>query len=628
MRMLFSSVVRRSFGLQLSARVVLIVVASNLMLLAGLGSAFLYGMGRSQEAEAATVARLLATALETPLLEANYAEVTDMVREAVALNELGHVRVRLADGTHITEAGQLYTGRWAPPLHETESRFGQQTLGRLTVQMGHSQLGDTLPGALLALCLSLILSLGIAYALFHRFARRTKSRIHALKQATESFARGDLTACAVVAGEDELAEFGREFDRAMREIAGSQDELRHALLAAESANVAKSRFLATISHEIRTPLNGVLGMAQLLIAGPVGEEETREYARTILHSGQTLLTLLNDILDLSKIEAGKMTLVSERVVPADIVRESANLFAQTAQANKIDLHSQWRGDAAQHYRGDPHRLRQMLSNLVNNAIKFTAQGSVRIEAAEIAHDGLAAVLEFSVSDTGVGIPADQQDRLFKPFSQIDDSATRQHGGSGLGLSIVRHLAQLMNGEVGVDSAPGRGSRFWFRVRLERLAAQGDNRALPRVASPSVAGAGDAPLTGRVLVVEDNLTNRIVIDAMLKKMGIATVTAENGEEALGRVMAEADRIDVILMDVQMPVLDGYQATGSIRDWEQAQQRTPLPIIALTADAFPEDRARCLAAGMDDYLSKPVHVNVLADTLKKWLKADSRRSAEWC
>jgi len=388
---------------------------------------------------------------------------------------------------------------------------------------------------------------------------------------------------------------------------------------AEAANVAKSRFLATMSHEIRTPMNGVLGMAQLLLAGPTSAAETKEYARTILHSGQTLLALLNDILDLSKIEAGKLTLTAGIVAPPELARETAQLFAENAQGKGLLLHSRWRGPAGGRYRGDAQRLQQMLSNLVNNAIKFTQAGEVRIEAAELARDERSALLEFAVIDTGIGIAAEQRERLFKPFSQIDDSATRQFGGTGLGLAIVRQLALLMDGEVGVDSTPGQGSRFWFRVRLAALPADEETRTTPR------AEANAAPhLSGRVLVVEDNPTNRLVIEALLRKMGLEVLIAENGQLAVARVMTGAGDIDAILMDVQMPVLDGYQATERIRAWERQQGRTPLPIIAMTANAFAEDRTRCLAAGMDDYLAKPVDLEALAAVLAKWRASTDDRN----
>jgi len=394
-------------------------------------------------------------------------------------------------------------------------------------------------------------------------------------------------------------------------------EAREFAAKAEAANVAKSRFLATMSHEIRTPLNGVLGMAQLLLAGPTNEAQTTDAARTILHSGQLLLTLLNDILDLSKVEAGKLELEDGFVEMTEILHETEALFAENANAKKLALGTRWTGPAHQRYRGDPHRLRQMLGNLVSNAIKFTARGEVRIEVAEIERKEQSALLEFSVSDTGIGIPPDKQALLFQPFSQVDDSTTRQYGGTGLGLSIVRSLARLMGGEVGIDSSGGQGSRFWFRVRLKCLAEGSDSRATLHNGTSLPMNIRRVNLTGRVLVVEDNRANQVVIQALLKKMGIKTLTAENGQLAIERIMAEADQINAILMDIHMPVLDGYTATTRIRAWEAAQQRTPLPIIALTADAFPEDRTRCLESGMDDYLSKPVHADALAAALAQWL-----------
>lgn len=393
--------------------------------------------------------------------------------------------------------------------------------------------------------------------------------------------------------------------------------LTEAKAAAEAASVAKSRFLATMSHELRTPMNGILGMAQLLLSDPPSAAQIQNYAHTILHAGQSLLTLLNDILDLSKIEAGKLELDAGIVAPAEILWETEILFGGMARAKGLKLSARWQGPGEPRYLGDSHRLRQMLTNLVNNAIKFTAQGEVCIEARVVETQGVDTLLEFAVRDTGIGIAADQQALLFQPFSQLDNSTTRQFGGTGLGLSIVRSLAQAMGGEVGVESVPGQGSRFWFRVLLELPPDAGDSRAPPRTASPPAESARSPHLTGRVLIAEDNTVNQMIVETMLRNRGLATRTVENGQRAVEAVITEADPIDAILMDLQMPVLDGYAATARIRAWEQAQRRPRLPIIALTADAFPEDRARCLNAGMDDYLAKPVAMADLVAALAKWL-----------
>ncbi len=406
---------------------------------------------------------------------------------------------------------------------------------------------------------------------------------------------------------------------------------------AEAANVAKSRFLATMSHEIRTPMNGILGMAQLLLAEPASEEESRDYARTIYESGQTLMRLLNDILDLSKVESGRLKLEQGIVFPAELLRGMELLFGENARAKSIVLSTVWRGPEAAGYQGDAHRLRQMLSNLVSNGIKFTPAGEIRIEAREAERDDHSAQLEFAVSDTGIGIPADKQALLFQPFSQVDSSTTREYGGTGLGLSIVRSLARLMGGEVGVDSREGEGSRFWFRVRLQTLPEETSQAPTLPDAMPATEAAGLPRLTGRVLVVEDLPTNQNILRVLLTRMGVDMVFADNGEQAVERVMAEADWIDVILMDVQMPVLDGYAATERIRAWEKAEGRPATPILALTASAFAEDRQRCIQAGMNDYLSKPIQVEALADALARWLpvveppvtgtRPTSSRSVDW-
>lgn len=399
--------------------------------------------------------------------------------------------------------------------------------------------------------------------------------------------------------------------------------------AAEAANLAKSRFLATMSHELRTPMNGVLGMAQLLQTSPASETQTREYAQTILHSGQVLLSLLNDILDFSKVEAGKLSLEAGVVMPDRILGDSEALFMANARAKGLDISTSWSGPCTRFYEGDPNRLQQMLSNLVNNAIKFTHRGEVRIEAREVGFEGQKAVLEFSVTDTGIGIPADQIELLFEPFTQLDSTSTRQFGGTGLGLSIVKSLARMMHGEVGVESTTGVGSRFWFRVRLKSIPMNLTAKKKMIDAPLSDKQTSLPRMSGRVLIVDDKPLNRNVLEVLLKELGMDTEVAENGYMAFEQVKAQANRINLIFMDIHMPEMDGYAATGHIRSWLDDEQRQQIPIVALTADVFPEVRERCLAVGMNDYLPKPINIEKLTAVLMTWLTPASNpyRPVDW-
>ncbi|MCG2578417.1 ATP-binding protein [Dechloromonas sp. XY25] len=395
----------------------------------------------------------------------------------------------------------------------------------------------------------------------------------------------------------------------MRQMA---EELEHALHGTEAANQAKSQFLATMSHEIRTPMNGILGTAQLLMMPDLQESERQDYLRVIVNSGQTLMALLNDILDLSKIEAGRVELEALPFVPAHLLDEMAMLFGEEARSKDLQLDVHWAGDADACFTADPVRLRQMLSNLVGNAIKFTARGGVILAGKVLSSDADGVVLEFTVTDTGIGIPADKLPLLFQPFSQVDASTTRHYGGTGLGLSIVRNLVDLMGGEVGIDSCEGEGTRVRFTIRAGMVGSDVERRRTPRLAP--VAAGGDVPAGRalRVLVVDDNATNRKVVGAMLSKLGFHSDMAHDGAEAVRRVTA-GEAPDVLLMDCQMPIMDGFEATARIRRWEAEQGRSPLPIIALTAGAFAEDRERCVAAGMTDFLTKPVDLNLLGAML---------------
>ncbi|MEQ1656271.1 MAG: response regulator [Nitrospira sp.] len=531
-----------------------------------------------------------------------------------------------------------------------------------------------------------------------------------------------------------------------QEVSQRTAELVTAKNAAESASKTKSEFLANMSHEIRTPMNGVLGMAELLLNSPLTEKQ-RHLANSVHRSGTALLGIINDILDFSKIEAGKLELERIEFGLRDTIEEAVDLFAEPAGKKKLELTCYIPDDIPDNVIGDPVRLRQVLLNLVGNAVKFTPCGEVAIRVALLAQQSDALTLKVEIADTGLGIPPQVQSRLFTAFSQADGSTTRRFGGTGLGLAIVKQLVQLMGGEVGLASSSNRGSTFWFTTQLGWTAQQplvkttdrfldrmrilvvddnetnryileahltswgadtvsaesgtaalallreyADNHgpfdlaildihmpdmdgftlaqaikadpvirpvdlialssidsqaygrdgtapefsawlrkpvrqsllrdclqrrrwktpAVPPIQAPTPIG--QMPTFGRVLLVEDNPVNREVSTGMLELLGYQVTIAEDGKQAL--VVSATESVDLILMDCQMPVMDGFTATARIRDREQQTPVTRIPIIALTANAMDGDRERCLEAGMDDYLSKPFSQQALAEVLARW------------
>jgi PAS domain S-box-containing protein len=420
-----------------------------------------------------------------------------------------------------------------------------------------------------------------------------------------------------------------------QELEQKNEELEKALTAAREATRMKSRFLANMSHEIRTPMNGVLGMTDFLLGTALNPEQ-QEYAESIKRSADSLLALINDILDLSRIEAGKLRLDHVVFSLESTIAETTSIFALQCRTKGLEFRSTIAPDLPKAVVGDPGRLRQVLTNLLANAVKFTERGTVglRVEVASEMTDAIR--LKFTVNDSGIGIPPEEQGRLFDTFTQVDESNTRKYGGTGLGLAISKQLVELLGGEIGLESEPGKGSKFWFvatfgkstkpvvkapvrqtpppRITAAKSQTGTAQRAEAKPTVPSTPTQSSAMVTSmRILLAEDNEINQRITLRLLQKLGLAADAVVNGREAVEAL--ERRKYDLVLMDCQMPDMDGFEATAVIRSREGASRHQT--ICALTANAMDGDRERCLAAGMDDYISKPVGLEKLREALDRWI-----------
>lgn len=409
----------------------------------------------------------------------------------------------------------------------------------------------------------------------------------------------------------DLENLNRSLTSEIEYVRSIEEELKKARDDAEKMSRTKGEFLANMSHEIRTPMNGVIGTLQLLEDTSLTESQ-REYVSIAYKSADSLLSILNDILDLSKIEAGKLEFEAIPFDLREVVKDVVALHASKAEQMGIYLNSDIDETVPKKVIGDPTRMRQVMVNLISNAIKFTSEGGVSIRVKLKLKDEKDALIRVEVKDTGIGIPENKHQKLFLAFSQADGSTTRKHGGSGLGLTIVRQLVEMMKGNLGIESEVGKGSKFWFVVPLSIAR---DDQLLP---VPLTEVAKPVVLAGKVLLVEDNPINQMVARKMLEKIGLESVLAENGKQALQCLQRE--KFDAVLMDCQMPEMDGFEATEIWREQEQLSSNSRVPIIAMTANVMQGDRERCLSSGMDDYLGKPVRQAELGSILQCWIRSD--------
>ncbi len=577
-----------------------------------------------------TTERLLFASLKDAMISYDMATIQDVAGDMLATGDLTYINILDANNKSLTIKGNLPSVEFYKDSNLIDIKDGvfdrEFTIEVSGQNFGKVQFGfdvkemltvieETKNWTLLVALLEIVLVALFSYILGVYLTKQ----LTRLRDTSLLVAQGDLNNQIPIRGNDELAQTSIAFNNMINQLKKAredqishQESLQLAVDKAEQANQAKSRFLATMSHELRTPLNGILGMAQLLKNEDISQEEKEEYVNILLTSGNHLLIQLNEILDFSKIESGKMELTPTSFSFENFLTK-LQVFSPMAHNKNLELHLEHQINLQQVYFGDYDKLWKIVANFVTNAIKFTEKGEVKVFIHELESKPDYSLIQIKVSDTGVGIPADKIDYIFEPFTQIDEKMNRKYDGTGLGLAIVKKFAQLIGAEIHCQSTYQQGSNFDITVKLNKIVQTNIGVSTPK---PQTTIATSQPKNSalKVLVVEDNPNNRKIIELLLQKLNINPAFQFDGLAGFNHIQ-EGNQYDVILMDLMMPNMDGITATQAIRNFEKANKLKPTPIVAVTASSYDDDKDKCLNAGMNDFIAKPISINSLKQCLDK-------------
>lgn len=577
-----------------------------------------------------TTERLLFASLKDAIISYDMATIEDVAADMLATGDLTYINILDSNNKSLTIKGKLPSVEFYKDTNLIDIKDGvfdrEFTIQVSGQNFGKVQFGfdvkemltvieETKNWTLLVALLEIVLVALFSYILGVYLTKQ----LTRLRDTSILVAQGDLNNQIPVQGNDELAQTSIAFNnmisqlkKAREDQISHQESLQLAVDKAEQANHAKSRFLATMSHELRTPLNGILGMAQLLKNEDISQEEKEEYVNILLTSGNHLLTQLNEILDFSKIESGKMELTQTSFSFENFLTK-LQVFSPMAHNKNLELYLENQINLYQLYFGDYDKLWKIVANFITNAIKFTEKGHVKVFIHELESKPDYSLIQIKVSDTGVGIPADKIDYIFEPFTQIDEKMNRKYDGTGLGLAIVKKFAQLIGAEIHCQSTYQQGSNFDITVKLNKIIQQTDTYTSPKP-QPTVVISQPKNSALKVLVVEDNPNNRKIIELLLQKLNINPTFQFDGLAAFNHIQ-EGNQYDLIFMDLMMPNMDGITATQAIRNFEKLNKLNPTPIIAVTASSYDDDKDKCLNAGMNDFIAKPISINSLKECLDK-------------